>query len=169
MKIMKTLVGIFVFILSICTPAYATQQETPLMAAVSVKSTFKLNISATTLEFGSVDPGMASSRKTVGINCVTNNNRPWSVSVYSQSPLSYEQFEIPASNFRWEASVLSGTGQVTPEGDVKLTPTSFYTAGLDDYITVDPVELALTFYVNVPLGQYAGTYRTAVIISMVEE
>jgi len=158
----------FVFFLNIYT-AYSTQEDTPLTASVNVNSIFKISIQDSFLDFGSVDPGEISTKKDINLSCVTNNNKDWSVSIYAQSPLAYEEYEIPLSNFKWEASVLNGSGQVSTSGNIGLTPVNFYVAGIDDYITETPVELALSMHIDVPAGQVAGRYRTILVVTMHEE
>ncbi len=165
----KLLLVSHLFLLSFSSLSHASQQDTPLVATVEVRSIFKISIQSTMLNFGTVDPGISSSKKIVPISCTTNNNNAWSVSVNVQSPLAYEQYEIPLSNFKWEISTLNGTGQVVPSGEMSLSPNNFYTAALDENITETPIELALSLYVDVPRGQVAGTYRTIVIITMHEE
>ena len=148
---------------------YASQQDTPLTATVSVDSVFKISIQTSALDFGTIEPGSSSAKKNVGISCVTNNNRTWSVSLYAQSPLSYEAYEIPNSNFKWETQVIDGTGQAAQSGIMGVTPVNFYIAGMDDYITETPVELVLSLSIDVPQGQVAGQYSTVVVITMHEE
>lgn len=160
---------IILICLSIPGPLYASQQDTPLTATVNVESVFKISIQSSSIDFGAVEPGSSSAKKNVGISCLTNNNRSWSVSLYAQSPLSYDAYEIPNSNFKWETQVTEGTGQAAQSGIMGITPVNFYIAGMDDYITETPVELVLSLSIDVPQGQVAGQYGTVVVITMHEE
>ena len=167
-RIFKIIIAVYLGML-IASSLYASQQDTPLTATVDVNSVFKISIQTSVLDFGTIEPGHSSSKKNVGISCVTNNNRAWSVSLYAQSPLSYDLYEIPNTNFKWEMQVINGTGQVTQSGVMGITPVNFYIAGMDDYITEIPVELMFFLSVDVPQGQVAGRYSTVVVITMPEE
>lgn len=160
---------IILICLSIPSSLHASQQDTPLTATVNVEAVFKISIQTSALDFGTIEPGSSSGKKNVEISCVTNNNRAWSVSLYAQSPLSYEGYEIPNSNFKWETQVINGTGQAAQSGVMGITPVNFYIAGMDDYITETPVELVLSLSIDVPQGQVAGRYSTVVVITMHEE
>lgn len=160
---------IILICLSIPSSLHASQQDTPLTATVNVESVFKISIQSQAIDFGTVEPGFSSAKRNIGISCVTNNNRTWSVSLYAQSPLSYEGYEIPNSNFKWEIQVIEGTGQAAQSGVMDIMPVNFYIAGMDDYITETPVELMLSLSIDVPQGQVAGQYSTVVVITMHEE
>jgi len=169
LKVVRVLVVFSLLIFPAFITSEASQQDTPLMATVSVRSVFKITLQATMLDFGTVDPGTKSSEKTIGISCVTNNNNAWSVSVNAESPFSSGEYEIPISQLKWKAAATAGTGQVTDSGETSLTPENFYMAGMDEYITETPVQLAFTMFVDVPGAQPAGTYSTVVIVTMHEE
>jgi len=150
-------------------PIYASEKDTPVTATVTVSSIFNMSLDSTMIDFGTVEPGSASQRKSLTISCLTNNNKPWVISMNSQGPLSYDRYEIPNSNFKWEAALRRGSGTVTSSGEMDTTPRNIYLAGMVDYITEEPVDVTLSMYVNVPHGQVAGQYRTIVTLTMYEQ
>ena len=167
-RITRTTVGILaLFVLA--NNGVASEQDTPLTATVSVSSIFKISLNTTAIDFGTVDPGSVSKRKNIEMRCLTNNNRPWTVSMRSHAPLSYGEYEIPNSNFKWELKTQKGTGTSAGSGTIETSPVNIYTAGMDDYITEEHVKLKLSLYVDVPEGQVAGQYRTIITLSMYEE
>ncbi len=169
-NIMRNKIYIIIAAFLVLSPGnlFSSQQDTPLTASVSVNSVFKISLQTTMLDFGAVEPGSSSARKDVIVSCSTNNNRAWSVSIGVRAPLTFESYEIANSNFKWNATLQNGGGQITGAGQMNTTPIDFYVAGTDDYITEDPVNLNLSLYVDVPSGQVAGKYTTVVLITMHE-
>lgn len=161
------LVSVFVFTCSI-SDVFASQELSNLDASVGVNPVFTIIASPPTLNFGSVDPGTTTAAKDLYVSCVTNNNKAWSVSMNITSELTSGTFIVPNENFNWWGwSNGSGTWNAGT-GRMSAAPFVFYQAGPSDYITSPNVELHLTFNVNIPQNQAAGTYSTTLILTMTE-
>jgi len=170
--IMKTNFVLLVFILSILTgpvsDVLAAQELANMDASVGVNPVFTITTSPSTLNFGNVDPGITTEPKDLYVSCVTNNNRPWSVSMSITSELTSGTFTVPNDNFNWWGwSNGSGTWNAGT-GHMSTGPFVFYQAGGLDYITSPNVELHLTFNIDIPQNQAAGTYSTTLVLTMTE-
>lgn len=143
----------------------STNQEIitdPVSITLKVKPRFTMSVSPSSLEFGRVEPGQATESEELYIACSTNNNNPWNVSIHAISELTSEIFTIPNENFRWR---YKETGYGT---SMDTAPFVFYKCSIDEYITPTPVELYLTFNVNIPPTQPVGRYRTTLVLTMTE-
>lgn len=139
-----------------------------MTASVGVNAVFDLQVMPASIDFSSVNPGVTTEAKDLTVWCSTNNNRAWCIMLSDSSELTAGSFTIPNSNFHWWGWP-SGTG-TWYEGTASMntTPSTIYECGLDEYITPAPVELHLTFNVEVPQNQPAGTYTTTLMITMTE-
>lgn len=146
----------------------ASQELSNLDASVGVNPVFTITVSPPTLNFGNVDPGTTTEAKDLYVSCVTNNNKPWSVSINIVSELTSGTITIPNDNFNWWGWA-SGSGTWNAgTGHMATSPFVFYQAGSNDYITSPNVELHLTFNVAIPQNQAAGTYSTTLVLTMTE-
>lgn len=146
------------------------QQEsplTPLTATVEVEEVFGIEIENNFVDFGKALPGSSvSGDSSVTISCATNANVQWTLTVQANPPFTYQTYQIPNSNFSWEAALVEGSGQIIEAGGMSQDPQDVYIAGRDDLITVDPVELSVTFSLFVPQGTLPGKYQSQVTFSM---
>ena len=148
--------------------AFASQEVSNLDASVGVNPVFTISANPPTLNFGNVDPGITTEAKDLYVVCITNNNRPWSVSISITSELTSGTFTVPNDNFNWWGWA-TGSGTWNPgTGNLSTTPFAFYQAGSQDYITNPNVELHLTFNIDIPQNQAAGTYSTTLVLTMTE-
>lgn len=156
-------------ILAVCSiTALASQELSNLDASVGVNPVFTVTATPPTLNFGNVDPGITTAPRDLYVECKTNNNMPWSVSMKVTSEPTSGTFTIPNDNFNWWGWS-TGSGQWNAgTGKMSTTPFTFYTAGPQDYITSPKVELHLTFNIAIPENQAAGTYSTTLILTMTE-
>jgi hypothetical protein len=145
-----------------------SQEIANMSASVSVNPVFSMDVFPTSMDFSSVDPGTTTETRELTLRCSTNNNNPWSLLLSDASELTSGAFTIPNNNFHWWGwSSGSGTwyaGTAT----MSTIPFTSYECGMDEYITVAPVEIHLTFNVDVPANQAAGTYTTTLVITMTE-
>jgi hypothetical protein len=168
----KIYILLFVLLMNLsffCGFSYSQQEDSPMNVSVSINSTFKLSIEPQFIDFGTLDPGETSEVQEIVLTCTTNNNMPWGLSISASAPLTSGNYFIPNESFNFDI-VSAGEGMVAMDsGQVDTVPFQFYTAGLDEYITESPVNIALYFSLNVPYGQPAGTYETSVTITMIEQ
>ncbi|MBU4376345.1 MAG: hypothetical protein KKD29_02570 [Candidatus Omnitrophica bacterium] len=159
--------GLFFFVCA-AGHAIASQDVSNLDASVGVNPVFTISANPPTLNFGNVDPGITTEPKDLYVVCVTNNNMPWSVSINITSELTSGTATISNDNFNWWGWA-TGSGTWNPgTGNLSTTPFAFYQAGGQDYITNPNVELHLTFNIDIPQNQAAGTYSTTLILTMTE-
>lgn len=148
--------------------ALASQQLENMQATVGVNAVFSISASPPSLDFGSVDPGTTTSPKDLYVACSTNNNNPWSVSLSVLSELTSGTFTIPNEEFNWWGWTPGSGTWHAGTSYLSTTPFTFYEAGSGEYITSSPVELHLTFNIDVPPNQPAGTYTTTIVLTMSE-
>jgi hypothetical protein len=140
-----------------------------LSATVTIGPRFTMMPFPIILTFLAVDPNNPTEGKSLIVNCGTNLNSAWSVEMWNTSELTSGTFTIPNANFHWSWVDCTGTGQQnTDSGTVSTTPFTFYECGLDEYITSEVVKNLLTFYVDIPGNQAAGTYTTTLKIRMTD-
>lgn len=139
------------------------QEVASVNITLNVNSTFTMSVSPTSIEFGKVEPGQATEAKGVYVTCSTNNNTPWNVSIHAVSELASGIDVIPLENFRWSFQD-TGYGR-----SMTTTPFEVYKSKIDEYITSSPVNLYLSFDVNVPKNQPGGQYNSTLVVTMTEE
>lgn len=161
------LISLFVFTYSV-SGAFAAQELSNLDASVGVNPVFTITVNPSTLNFGNVDPGTTTENKDMFLSCVTNNNKPWSVSLKITAELTSGAITIPNDNFNWWGSSNGSGTWNAGTGHMSTTPFVFYQAGGLDYITSPNVELHLTFNIDIPQNQGAGTYSTTLVLTMTE-
>lgn len=170
-KIRITIIFVAVFtsfFAGIVENVLASQQLENMQATVGVNAVFSISASPSSLDFGSVDPGTTTAPKDLYVACSTNNNNPWSVSISVLSELTSGTFTIPNNEFNWWGWTPGSGSWHAGTGYFSTTPFTFYDAGSDEYITSSPVELHLTFNIDVPSNQPAGTYATTIVLTMSE-
>ena len=162
---------LFILVFSLFTFLYlspsnfASQNDSLLTVTVDVDTIFQLELDTSSVDFSQVEPGAQTPESGINISCLTNVNVPWKISMHSQGPLSFEGYEIPNSNFHWKVEK-KNTGAQLQSGNVSQDPTYIYSSTPNEAITETPVELFLSFYVDVPSGQPAGRYNTVVTVTM---
>lgn len=161
------LFSIFIFAYSI-SAVFASQEISNMDASVGVNPVFTITVNPSILSFGNVDPGTTTEAKDLYVSCVTNNNKPWSVSMNITSELTAGAITIPNDNFNWWGWSNGGGTWNAGTGNMNTTPFAFYQAGGSDYITAPNVELHLTFNIDIPQNQAAGTYATTLVLTMTE-
>jgi len=141
-----------------------------LTANVEVEGFAMLEVVPDQLSLGRAQPGEPTDPVSLGITCMTNLNEPWSLTLYTKNPFykqPEEDHQIPHSNFNWQ--LIDSGGELVTEGTMPSEPLVMYTAGMEEYITETPVELALLFSVDIPQGQAKGVYQTTITVSMQPE
>jgi hypothetical protein len=165
-----SLTGISAFImLFIYAPLlWASLDDVGLGATVGVNSIFTIEVSPSSLDFGTTDPSNTTPTRNVTVECNTNNNRLWFVQISNISELTSDIYTIPNTEFNWWGSS-TGSGSWSPgTGTMSITPYTFYTAGSGEYITTSPVILNLSLNIDIPSSQPAGTYTTTITFTMSE-
>ena len=164
-KSLFVLVGlVFLF----CTFYSSNTYSENLTANVSVNPVFSFNVFPTSLDFTSADPGTTTGIKELTLWCSSNNNSAWSLQLSNLAELTSATFTIPNDNFNWWGwSEGSGAWH---EGTTNLstTPFTFYDCGLNEYITVNSVVIHLSFNVDIPGNQAAGSYSSTLVLTMTE-
>jgi hypothetical protein len=84
------------------------------------------------------------------------------------SELTSGTHTIPNDNFNWWGWATGSGTWNTGTSNMSTTPFTFYTAGPQDYITNPNVEIHLTFNIDIPQNQAAGTYSTTLVLTMIE-
>ena len=165
------LFGTFLFIiLSVADieTGYASQDIANMSASVSVNPVFGMGVFPTSMDFASVDPGTTTATTDLDVWCSTNASLPWTLQISDTAELTSGAFTVPNDNFHWWGwSPGSGTWY-SGTAALSTTPFIFYECGLDEYITSAPVEIHLSFNVEVPANQAAGAYATTLVITMSE-
>ena len=158
-----------IFFLHPCT--YASQDDMPLTASVTVDTVFNLEVDRTLIDFGKVEPGSVSPEETFLINCETNLVMSWKVTMTVNPALSEAggKFKIPNSNFTWKAELIEGQGLAVPSGAMSETPVDLYAYETNNMDTTDPVKLSVSLLVDVPRTQAAGKYSTILLVTMLPE
>jgi hypothetical protein len=146
----------------------ASQQLENMQATVGVNAVFSISATPPSLDFGSVDPGTTTPAKDLYVTCSTNNNNPWSVSIGVLSELTSGTFTMPNEEFNWWGWTPGGGTWHVGTGYLSTAQFTFYEASSDEYITSSPIELHLTFNIDVPSNQPAGTYATTIVLTMSE-
>lgn len=150
-------------------PSFASEEKLPVNASVTVNPTFGITVTPPVITFSGVDQGSVTGEETVVVECMTNNNKSWAVAVNCESPLTSGEHIIPNENFLWYATTQGGGTIDEGTGHMDTAPFEFYNAGIDEYITVQPVRIDVTFKVEIPPMQAAGDYTSAVVFTMHEE
>jgi len=148
----------------------ATEEKTPINAAVTVKSILGITVSPSTIDFGAIDPGTTTEEKRITIECKTNDNKEWFVSLNCTAPFtSGENVILNEGNFTWNATT-TGNGTIDEgTGFMDIVPFDFYAASMDEYITITPVSLYIDLKLFIPEMQAPGLYETAVLFTIYEQ
>lgn len=152
--------------------AQTGEDSTPtheLNASVEVAGFAQLILEPDELSLGMAQPGESTDPTALGITCMTNLNEPWSLSMHVDDPLRTEtdEFVILNSNVNWR--LLNSDGEMVLYGTMPSEPFVIYTAGMEDYVTETPIELALIFSIDIPQGQAKGAYSTLITVTMQPE
>lgn len=148
---------------------YAAQDIANMSTSVSVNSVFSMGVSPASLDFSSVDPGTTTAKKDIDVWCSTNGNVAWVLQISDTAELTSGAYTVPNENFHWWGWP-SGRGTwYHGTGALSTTPFTFYECDLDEYITAAPVEVHLSFNIEVPATQAAGAYTSTLIITMIEQ
>lgn len=166
-KYICVFLGTLIFTLSFirATAVYAAEDSANMSASVNVNSVFEMGVFPTSLDFPAVDPAATTATKEITLLCSTNNDNPWTLEIYDMAELSSGTFTIPNDNLNWWGwSAGSGTwhaGMAT----MSTMPFTFYEGGMNEYMT-SALEVHLSFNVDIPSNQEAGTYTTTIIVKM---
>lgn len=162
------LTAILAFLCVSAANVLATQEASNLDATVGVNPVFSISANPSSLNFGSGDPGTTTPPKDLYVTCVTNNNNPWSVSIIVTSELTSGSYTIPNENFNWWGWATGNGRWNAGTGNLSTAPFTFYEASPSEYITNPNIEIHLTFNIDIPQGQKAGTYSTVLVLTMTE-
>ncbi|MBN1871909.1 MAG: hypothetical protein JW800_04975 [Candidatus Omnitrophica bacterium] len=135
-----------------------------IQMSLDISPKLTLSLSTSEIDFGDLRAGTTTETKNVTFYCSSNTDTPWSVSIESVSELATSTaYVIPNSNFRWSVNE-TGYGSI-----MRTYPVTFYHAGASEYVTSEPVELNMSFYVAIPEKQPSGAYSTTLIVTITED
>lgn len=142
--------------------------EISLDVSVEVSPVLIISVEPPGLDFGIVDPGTKTGSEDLTLECSANSNNPWNVRIHVVSELTSGIFTIPNENFYWQSREAEEGQPGHEEAAISAIPVIFYNCGPDEYITSSPVELLITFSIDVPPTQRAGTYITTLVMTITE-
>ncbi len=150
------------------TGVHADTDLDNLSASVGVNAVFDLGVWPTSLNFSSVNPGATTEILELTVFCSTNNNSMWNVQLSDVSELTAGVSTIPNANFNWWGWASGSGAWYAGDSNMNTTPFNIYDSGVNEGITSAPVELHLSFNIDIPSAQAAGDYTTTLVITMTE-
>ena len=162
---------VFVLFLFLCLKteySHAAQDISNMSATVGVNPVFGMTAFPLSLDFPLTDPGTTTEERQLTLWCSSNNGQPWSIQLSNLSELTSGSYTMPNDNFNWWGwSEGTGTWNVGTS-NMSTTPFTFYDCSSDEYLTEADVVIHLSFNVDIPVNQMAGSYMSTLIITMIE-